>query len=236
MLAKDVRLQREYYERTAHLYENLHVGQLDEHQIALAAFSGFLSISEHAAVLDVGAGTGRAVRFLMQRHPNTRVVGVEPVKALRDIGMADGNLPAGSLVEGDATDLHFADDEFEWTVETGVLHHIRDARAAVREMCRVARVGIMLSDANNVGQGSSLARTAKRLIRALGLWPAVVAIQTRGRMYKESDTDGIYYSFSIFDVLHIVRQKFPHVHLMNTKESGADLYGSAEHLMVIAWR
>jgi len=38
----DVRLQREYYRRTAGRYDASHVSNIDEHILALSAFSGLV--------------------------------------------------------------------------------------------------------------------------------------------------------------------------------------------------
>ena len=103
-------------------------------------------------------------------------------------------------------------------------------------MIRVARVGILISDSNNVGQGSYFARKTKRFIKSVGLWRAVVWAQTRGKMYKESDGDGVYYSFCAFDCIPAIRKKFPNIHFMNTVPSGFDLYGSASHIAIVAYR
>jgi len=185
--------------------------------------------------LDVGAGTGRAVKLLRETLPQSRVLGVEPVSELRLQGHANG-LSTDALVEGDALNLSFRDEEFDWVIETGVLHHIRDFRKAVREMCRVARVGVMISDANNIGQGSATARAIKYAVKSIGLWPAVNFVQTRGKNYKYSEGDGVFYSFCVFDCIDIVRKKFPTIHFMNTETSSPSLYRTAGQVMLLAHR
>ncbi|QPN59113.1 methyltransferase domain-containing protein [Synechococcus sp. CBW1002] len=54
------------------------------------------------------------------------------------------------LHEGDSLHLPLSDESFEWVVETGVLHHIRDRKRAVAEMARVARHGMLISDTHTV--------------------------------------------------------------------------------------
>jgi trans-aconitate methyltransferase len=44
--------------------------------------SAFISAFGYPSVLDVGAGTGRAVECLSRRHPGITVKGVEPVPAM----------------------------------------------------------------------------------------------------------------------------------------------------------
>jgi len=49
-------------------------------------------------------------------------------------------------------------------------------------MARLARYGVLISDTNNIGQGSPRARMLKKLIKKLGLWNAFVWLQTKGKM------------------------------------------------------
>jgi ubiquinone/menaquinone biosynthesis C-methylase UbiE len=227
--------QREYYTRTAAFYDEAHVARDNEHMRALAMFEGIARSSSHGSFLDIGAGTGRALHFLKTGFPQSRVVGIEPVDALRDVGHRKG-LKQHELVKGDATRLPFADNEFDWVIETGVLHHIRDADLAVREMVRVAKTGILISDSNNMGQGSLIVRLAKRAIKAAGLWPSLIWVQTLGKGYKFSEGDGVYYSYCAFDSIDMVRVKFPVIFIMNTMPSGYNLYTTSPHVAIIAVR
>lgn len=230
-----VEKQRRYYSSTAADYDQSH-GEEVEHLRALSAFSGFIQGLPHGSFLDVGAGTGSAVRFLSRVFPGARVIGVEPVFALRDIGHHKHGISYEQLVHGDALDLEFGDGSFDWCVETATLHHIEDFRSAVKEMVRVADFGIMFSDSNNMGQGSAAARLTKHMIKAVGLWNLFIKIQTNGRGYKEDAGDGIHYSFSLFDCIPIVQKKFPNIFLMNTIPAGPNLYWSASAVMLIAHR
>lgn len=236
VLHPEILAQRDYYAETAGQYDAMHIKEKDEHQIALSAFCGMAALHDHASFVDIGAGTGRGVRYLKRCFPQSRVIGVEPVAALRDTGLQSGDLEAGDLVDGDATSLPFPDDAFDWCIATAVLHHIRDWERAVTEMCRVARVGVMLSDANNIGQGKWLARSAKFIVKKMRLWPALIYVQTRGKGYKYSESDGIYYSFCVFDAESIISAKFDNVHRMNTSASDANLSFTAPQALLVAWR
>ena len=123
----------------------MHLHSADAHELALSAFSGLVQLFPHDLFLDVGAGTGRAVSFLTQQFPNSRVIGIEPAPTQRTQAYAKGVSP-NAPIEGDALSLPFQDNEFDWVVETGVLHHVKNFRKAVSEMCRVARQGVMISD------------------------------------------------------------------------------------------
>ena len=102
-------------------------------------------------------------------------------------------------------------------------------------MTRVARKGVMISDSNNIGQGGAVTRLLKFAIKSLGFWRAAIFLETRGKMYKSSEGDGIYYSFSAFDCVDTIRRKFPIVHYMNTMRcNGYNLYRGAPHVMIFA--
>lgn len=234
-MSHEIKAQHAYYLRTAEHYDAMHLRDSDEHGKALSAFMGLAEVSGPVdSVLDVGAGTGRAMEKLKRRWPRARVMGIEPVAALRVQGYKKG-IPENELVAGNALSLAFCDDYFDFVIETGVLHHIKTPIAVVEEMTRVARKGVMISDSNNIGQGGAAARAIKYAVKSLGLWPASVYLQTRGKMYKSSEGDGIFYSFSAFDCVRTTTKKFPVVHYMNTvRTNGFDLHRGAGHVMIFA--
>jgi len=236
MTSTDESRQRAYYQATAASYHERHVGESDEHALALELL---VMLARHYDVagsfLDVGAGTGRAMKALVTAFPGACVQGIEPVAELRQQANILNGIPGEDLVAGSALQLPFADNSFDWVVETGVLHHIRHWPEAVSEMVRVARYGVLISDTNNIGQGSHLGRKLKKTIKKLGFWKVLVWLQTNGKMSKWSEGDGLYYSFCAFDTLPLLRQKFVEVQVMNTRGSGeADLLSSVSHVAIVA--
>ena len=187
-------LQRAYYERTASAYDGLHTSrQDDEHYVALDFIDSLCDRLRLETLLDVGAGTGRGVRFLRERHRNVR--GVEPVPALTD----QSDLPKGSIICGDGYALPFGHASFDAVFECGALHHVADPRGFVAEMTRVARRAVFLSDCNRFGQGCRATRALKFALYKARLWPAIRFVQTRGKMYSVTAGDGIAYSYSVYD-------------------------------------
>jgi ubiquinone/menaquinone biosynthesis C-methylase UbiE len=226
--------QRDYDARTAAHYDAMHVGERDEHGIALAAFTGIARLHGATSVLDIGAETGRALNRLGRDLPGVELTGVEPVAELRAIGHASGIAP-GRLIEGDATALPFADNSFDFVIETGMLHHVARPERAVAEMIRVARIGVMISDSNNLGQGSQIARLAKRILFACGLWTVFVWLTIGGKMVKWSEGDGFYYSYSVFNNAPQLATKFPRRFFLNTTPlAGTDLKHGSGHVALIA--
>lgn len=230
--AGEVEIQRQYYAATAQQYDAMHVGEKDEHSFALSFLSGMLEHLDARSVLDVGSGTGRAIRFLKRRRPELRIVGLEPVQALRDVGHAQG-LGRDELVDGDATALPFADGEFDLACEFGMLHHVRHPQLAVREMLRVARKAVFISDSNNFGQGSSASRLMKQFLNAVGAWRLADLIKTGGKGYSVSDGDGLAYSYSVFNNHALIREHCASVHVVNTMGAGVNPYRSAGHVALL---
>jgi SAM-dependent methyltransferase len=187
--------QLDYYDQTAERYDDMHVQAGDEHYIALEYVLGLLDVVRAKSVLDVGCGTGRGVRFLKERRPDLRVVGLEPSDGLR----AEAEALGGEYVGGGGESMPFEDDSFDVVLATGIMHHIPDPAPVLADMMRVAKSAIMLSDANRFGQGSKAMRLAKPVIHRAGLWPAFEKLRTRGKGYMESAGDGIFYSYSVYD-------------------------------------
>jgi ubiquinone/menaquinone biosynthesis C-methylase UbiE len=85
-------------------------------------------------VLDAGCGTGYLAAGLRRARPDVTVVGSD-----LSAGMVTSAREAGAwpLVQGDATRLPFGDAAFDLVVCRGVLHHLPDVPAALREWRRV---------------------------------------------------------------------------------------------------
>jgi ubiquinone/menaquinone biosynthesis C-methylase UbiE len=224
--------QQDYYNRTASNYDAMHLGET-EHEIALAQLSGMVRYFRFTSLLDVGAGTGRVIRHGMEQMPETAITGIEPVENLRKIAYANGVSP-DQLKEGNALELDFPDNSFDIVCAFGILHHIPAPRQAIAEMCRVARHGVFFSDLNNYGCGPTFQRIIAHALRILNLWRIFQWIKNGGKWEKFSEGDGVHYSYSLFDNLAEIRKKFPQIHLMNTKGSGANLLWSASHISVFA--
>lgn len=231
---KTAELQRQYYEDTAEAYDTSHAER--EHVVALHMLAAFIEMNQVKSVLDVGAGTGRAMRFLKQRFPNLVVKGIEPVDALRKRGHAQG-IAEEDLVGGDGSSLPFGDRSFDLVCEFAVLHHVRDPAKVIREMNRVAARMIAISDCNFMGQGRGLLRMVKLGIWSAGLWRVADWFKTRGKGYTYSEGDGIAYSYSVFQNLRLIRSYWKDVQVYATSPDGGRLGGpltNAGHVLLIA--
>jgi SAM-dependent methyltransferase len=202
------RLQYEFYTATSATYDEKYVEPGDEHDVALAFISTLVEGFGYEGVLDVGAGTGRGVKHFVERHPGLDVRGVEPVEAMIERAEQRNGIAHGTIVQGRGAALPFAADSFDVAYETGVLHHVANPDVIVREMTRVARRAVFLSDANRFANGGFLHRAAKYALFRAGLWPAVYRLATRGRGYHlslgEDGDGGVVYSYSVYDSLELL--------------------------------
>lgn len=229
---EEIEMQRGYYAATASQYDAMHVCDGDEHFLALSFLLGAIDFLKIRSILDVGSGTGRAVRYIKKYRPDIRMVALEPVEELRAVGYRHG-LSDADLIDGDATNLAFRDGDFDLVCEVGVLHHVKEPNLVVSEMLQVAAKAVFISDSNNFGQGSPVQRLIKQLINRLGLWDFANLLKTKGKGYTVSAGDGIAYSYSVFNNYKQIEEKCSAVHLLNTQGGRYNFYKSASHVALL---
>lgn len=228
-------LQHAYYTNEAADYFNGWTGDGGAHHQALMLMSALIDGFGYGSVLDVGAGTGRGVMHLRERHPALHVRGIEPVRAMIDQAEQAGGVPRDCIIEGRGQELPFDDDSFDVVCEFGILHHVRDPNAIVREMMRVARRAVFMSDANRFAVGGRLARVTRYCIYRSGLWTPFTWFRTGGRGYREIAGDGIAYSYSVYDSLPVLEGWGDRIFMVPTDPSRAGwfhpLFGSVNVLV-----
>ncbi len=231
---------RDYYTRTADVYDQLHTQTPDEHHRAIEFITQFAPLWGLGSILDLGCGTGRGVLGFQSRLEQVRVVGVEPVFALLQQGVAKHGLNRADIACADGLRLPLADASVDAACCFGVLHHVPDPSLVVREMLRVSRRAVFISDANRFGQGSAANRWLKLLVYKAGLWPAFNFLKTRGRGWSESDSDGIAYSYSVYDSLPAVARWADQTCLLPTSLDRAERWAqpllSHSHVLLAAVR
>jgi ubiquinone/menaquinone biosynthesis C-methylase UbiE len=227
--------QREYYAATALSYDAMHENEYEGTKIAIGALVSTLDLVGAVSLLDVGCGTGSLLAEILNRRPATQVVGLEPVEALRDIARSKG-LSAAQVVSGDAMSMHFATASIDVVCAFSVLHHVPDPAKVIGEMLRVAKKAVVICDANNFGQGTVFARTAKQALNAMRLWRLANWIKTGGRGFTFTEGDGVAYSYSVFSNLDQLRTASRELHLIGLGATSPNLYANCGNIAVIAIR
>jgi SAM-dependent methyltransferase len=225
-------VQRQHYAKTAASYDT-ELGQSPEHELALYLLLAVIDSLKAESVLDVGAGTGRALRFLMNQRKGLTLRGIEPVDELRNVAYSSG-IPKDWLKMGNGYELPFPDASFDIVTEFGVLHHVEKPELFLREMLRVARYGVFLSDTNNLGQGRLIGRLIKNFFYWIGLWRVLCLVRTRGRGFVYEPHDGLWYYYTIFSHFPELRRKCHSIHVINTRRNSQTHWFSASHAVIFA--
>jgi ubiquinone/menaquinone biosynthesis C-methylase UbiE len=220
-VAGDAEIQRKYYTDTAALYEQMHEHEGSGDAISNKFVQSLLRMIDAKSVLDVGTATGRGLRDLREALPNGFVCGIEPVSALLEQAMQNGNANSGSVVRASGAALPFADGSFDAVCEFAVLHHVANPNAVVGEMLRVAKKAVLISDSNRFGQGSKIARLVKLGLYKSKLWGAYNYVRTSGKGYQITEGDGLAYSYSVYDSFELILRWADRIILYSGKEKGA---------------
>ncbi|MCC7070563.1 MAG: class I SAM-dependent methyltransferase [Deltaproteobacteria bacterium] len=120
----------------------------------LALIAARTGLAHAARVLDCGAGLGHWTRTVARLAPHAELTGLEREPAWVARASADAP-PRVSFLAGDVYALPFADGAFDVVTCQTLLIHLRDPRAAVREMVRVLRADgrLLLCEPNNLAEG-----------------------------------------------------------------------------------
>jgi SAM-dependent methyltransferase len=118
-------------------------------------------------VLEIGTGVGTDARQLIQRGALYTGINTDAGSTLAAAtGLQTFGLP-GRVLQADATRMDFRDASFDLVYAFGVLHHIPDVQAAMREIMRVLRPGgevlTMLYNRTSINYAVEI-----RLLRKLG--------------------------------------------------------------------
>jgi ubiquinone/menaquinone biosynthesis C-methylase UbiE len=201
-----VRIQRGYYTETASRYDSMHCHEGAHDPECRQFIVPVLTSLGVRSLLDIGSATGLGLRDLASELPGVFMTGVEPVGALIRHGIASGNAQTISLLQASGDALPFANASFDAVIEFATLHHVRNPSIVIREMLRVARKAVIIADSNRFGQGSLAARLFKLFLYKMHLWKTFDFVRTRGKCYQISEGDGLFYSYSVYDNVHLLAE------------------------------
>ena len=105
------------------------------------------------SVLDVGCGSGELLRIIAEfaaksgRKPSLTGIDLNAISSATTHSESIDFAEIAS-VQGDAFELPFADDAFDYAISSLFFHHLTDDEipTVLKEMSRVARRGILLND------------------------------------------------------------------------------------------
>jgi SAM-dependent methyltransferase len=116
------------------------------------------------AVLDAGCGTGRALPVLAAAIDRSgTVVGLDLTPEMLDVARRQYLTAGVSLVLGDVLRSPFAAGTFDAVFAAGLISHLPDAAAGLRELARICRPGAALALFHPVGRAALARRQGREL-------------------------------------------------------------------------
>ena len=104
---------------------------------------GLSALRDAGPVLDVGCGTGEAIAILRRERPGTCMLGCELSPEL--LPQVRARYPRAHLFAADAEQLAVRSGSCAAALSFGVLAHLADPAAALRELARTVRPGGMIA-------------------------------------------------------------------------------------------
>ena len=223
----------EYYRDFAEQYDEMHVDV--EHVVSLERATQLVQPLGIKSILDVGCGTGRALRWYCERIPDAKLIGIDPSPDL--LRRAREVLPDAELLEGDGAALPFHGEYADLVVATAVMHHVDDPAECIQEMFRVARKAVLISDHNNFAFGGNLKKRLRLLLYSLSLAKAVAFVKQGFRRQGYSEGDGWWYPYSLLDDFRLISHLAREVYILPVvpaRDTGAgNLLLCQSHLAVL---
>lgn len=123
-----------------------------------------LGLTPGGRALDAGCGTARALPLLRAAvGPSGTVVGVDLTPEMLREAAALGRHRDGALVEADSGRLPLRDGAFDAVLAAGLVHHLPDPAAGLRELARVTAPGGRLALFHPIGRAALAARRGHEL-------------------------------------------------------------------------
>ncbi|MFC8945720.1 class I SAM-dependent methyltransferase [Streptomyces rochei] len=123
-----------------------------------------LGLSDGARVLDAGCGTGRALPPLRAAvGPSGLVVGADLTPAMLQAAVRAGRDRDGRLLLADVAALPLRSWSLDAVFAAGLVAHLPDPPANLRELARVVRPGGVLALFHPIGRAALAARQGRRI-------------------------------------------------------------------------
>ncbi|MFD0142607.1 MULTISPECIES: class I SAM-dependent methyltransferase [unclassified Streptomyces] len=131
---------------------------------AYAAAVAGLGLRSGDAVLDAGCGTGRALPALRTAvGPTGTVIGADLTPEMLDEAVRAGRDEAGELIRTDVARLPLRDGVLDAVFGAGLISHLANPAADLRELARVVRAGGRLALFHPIGRVALAARHGRQI-------------------------------------------------------------------------
>ncbi|MET7901436.1 methyltransferase domain-containing protein [Streptomyces sp. NPDC005336] len=158
---------------------------------AYAAAVADLGLRPGDTVLDAGCGRGRALPALREAvGPEGTVLGVDLTPAMLEAAVRAGRAGSAALALADVARLPLRDGCLDAVFAAGLISHLAEPGAGLREMARVARPGGRLALFHPVGRAALAARHGRPITPGdLRAEPRLRPLLARSGWRLESYTD-----------------------------------------------
>lgn len=124
------------YARLAAIYDRRWRFYIDA---TLKATLQHLAIAPESTILDVGCGTGLLLQQLSERYPAATLVGLDSSAEM--LAVAREKLsPAIALHLGEANQLPFSNQQFDYVISTSAFHYFRNPSKVLQEFSRILKL------------------------------------------------------------------------------------------------
>lgn len=121
-------------------------------------------IAAGGTVIDLGCGTGRALPTLRDAVGAAgSVIGIDHTREMLDVACASGRAGTAMLIQCDARQLPLGDCCADAVFAAGLVTHLPDLRAGLRELARVTRAGGTLILFHPSGRAALAARHGRAM-------------------------------------------------------------------------
>ena len=163
------------------------------------------------------------------------LTGIDPSDGL--LAIARDRLPQARLEVGYGERIPLENDSVDLAVATGIMHHVDHPTDVIKEMFRVSRKLVLISDHNNFAFGRSIARNVRLGLYSLGLLDFATYIKQGFRKQGYSEGDGWWYPYSLFNDYGLIASLSAQTYILPTRPSTllkGNLLLSQSHFAVLA--
>ena len=178
MSSRDLAEVRAFFAAKAATWDGKYPHDTPAYEAAVAE----LALGAGDFALDVGCGTGRALPALRRAvGPRGVVIGVDVTPEMLREAVRAGRDRVATLAEADAARLPVRDGVLHAVFAAGLVNHLTDSAAGVRELARVTRPGARLALFHPVGR-AVLAELAHGMETVLGRGGVGLSLGQRQRL------------------------------------------------------
>jgi len=94
---------------------------------------------KYSCALEIGCGNGNGARLIKKYFDPDRIVAIDLDRKMIGFAQANNRDPSIEFMEMDAANLVFPDNSFDVVIDFGIIHHIPDWHACIRELKRVLK-------------------------------------------------------------------------------------------------